>query len=523
VLNVTPQRTQPASIMTGLSVLAAVSVLGVACASRGAGRDAGMNGDTGGATDGGGSTGAVGTGGATGTGGAPSGGSGGAVSGSGGRPVATSGAPATSTGGAGQAPGGQGGAVGGLAGAGDGGGAGPTNGTGGRDAGASDVDAAGPRSVTFTKMRLNADFYSEGINIGDLDRDGNVDIVAGPFWYRGPSFTTKVAFREPRATPFDIGGDSDCYLIFVYDFNQDGWPDVLSFRTNGGAEVVWYENPKGASSTWTSHVVFSNSNDESPAFTDIDGDGKPELVTISNGAGGWAKPNWTNPQATWTFVPVTAKAGWGAYTHGLGVADVDGDGRSDLLLSEGWWAQPPAATSTPWASHPATFWAQDDPSESYGGAQMFTDDVDGDGDRDVVTSLQAHGWGLAWFENQAGKFVKHVIVNTRAEESQYGVAFAQPHAVELADVDGDGLKDIVTGKRKGAHGNGLSATELAAPAVLYWFKLLRPAGQAPRYEPHLIDSEAGVGTQLTVADVNGDGLTDILTAGRAGAFLFLGR
>ncbi|HEY8926791.1 MAG TPA: VCBS repeat-containing protein, partial [Polyangia bacterium] len=403
------------------------------------------------------------------------------------------------------------------------------NGTGGRDAGAPDadaasVDASGPRSVTFTKIRLNADFYSEGINVGDLDRDGTLDIVAGPYWYRGPAFTTKAAFREPRATPFDIGGDSDCYLIFVYDLNQDGWPDILSFRTNGGAEAVWYENPKGASSSsWTSHVVFSNSNDESPAFTDIDGDGKPELVTISNGAGGWAKPNWTNPQATWTFVPVTAKSGWGAYTHGLGVADVDGDGRSDLLLSEGWWAQPTTAASTPWASHPATFWAQDDPSESYGGAQMFTDDVDGDGDRDVITSLQAHGWGVAWFENQAGKFIKHVIVNTRAEEAQYGVAFAQPHALALADVDGDGLDDIVTGKRKGAHGNGLSATELAAPAVLYWFKLIRAPGQAPRYEPHLIDSEAGVGTQVTVVDVNGDGRTDILTAARAGAFLFLGQ
>jgi len=516
--------------MAALSVLATLAVLAAACASRREVGDAGSDG----ATGSGGSAGPSGTGG-TGTGGSPSGGSGGTVNGTGGRPAATGGTPAatggtppTSSGGTGQASGGQGGAVGGLAGAGGDGSSGGTSGSGGRDAGAPDIDAAGPdatgpRSVTFTKVRLNADFYSEGINIGDLDRDGSVDIVAGPYWYRGPAFTTKVAFREPRATPFDIGGDSDCYLIFVYDFNQDGWPDVLSFRTNGGAEAVWYENPKGAASTWTSHVVFSKSDDESPAFTDIDGDGKPELVTISNGAGGWAKPNWTNPQATWTFVPVTAKAGWGAYTHGLGVADVDGDGRSDLLLSEGWWAQPAAATSTPWASHPATFWAQDDPSESYGGAQMFTDDVDGDGDRDVVTSLQAHGWGLAWFENQAGKFVKHVIVNTRAEEAQYGVAFAQPHAVELADVDGDGLKDIITGKRKGAHGNGLSATELAAPAVLYWFKLVRGPGQPPRYEPHLIDSEAGVGTQLTVADVNNDGLPDILTAARAGAFVFLGK
>jgi hypothetical protein len=87
-------------------------------------------------------------------------------------------------------------------------------------------------------------------------------------------------------------------------------------------------------------------------------------------------------------------------------------------------------------------------------------------------------------------------------------------------VDGDGLKDIVTGKRKGAHGNGLGA-ELDAPAVLYWFQLIREPGKPPRYAPHLIDSEAGVGTQVVVADVNEDGLPDILTTARAGAFLFL--
>ena len=79
------------------------------------------------------------------------------------------------------------------------------------------------------------------------------------------------------------------------------------------------------------------------------------------------------------------------------------------------------------------FWAQTPLPKAMVGAEMFVDDVDGDGDGDIVTSLQAHGWGVAWFENQGGTFVKHVIVNTRAQEAQYGVAFAQPHAVELAD------------------------------------------------------------------------------------------
>jgi hypothetical protein len=428
---------------------------------------------------------------------------------------------AVQSGAAGATPGGQpgqaGAATGGVPAGGDAAGGSLVSGAGGAVA---PIGGATSRAPQFVKTRLSAEFYSEGINYGDLDRDGKRDIIAGPHWYPGPGYTEQRAFRQPRAEPFDVSGDSDCYSIFVYDFNQDGWLDILSFRLAGGAEAVWYENNQGAEGYWAEHVVFSVVDNESATFADIDGDAKPELITVSNGFGGWAQPNWSNPQQPWTFRNVTEKGSWARYTHGLGIGDVNADGRADLLLPEGWWEQPLSSSSSSWASHPAKFWGQAVTGESYGGAQMFADDVDGDGDADIVTSLQAHGWGLAWFERTGTSFVQHLLMNTRDEEERYGVAFAQLHAVDLADVDGDGLKDIVTGKRKGAHGNGLGA-ELTAPAVLYWFQLIREPGQPPRYAPHLIDSEAGVGTQVVVADVNEDGLPDILTAARAGAFLFL--
>ncbi|MEO6097853.1 MAG: VCBS repeat-containing protein [Fibrobacteria bacterium] len=379
---------------------------------------------------------------------------------------------------------------------------------------------AGDGPVPFRKFRLNPQFYSEGINAGDFDHDGKPDIAAGPYYYPGPDFARKVAFRLPRSAPFDSAGDSDCYSLFPFDFNADGWIDLLSTRKDGGAEAVWYENPKGAAGYWPEHAAFAAVQNESAALLDIHNDGKPVLITNSGGFGGWAAPDWARPASAWTFRAVTDKGTWGEFTHGIGAGDLNGDGRSDLIFPTGWWEQPLPSSSMNWKSHAAAFWSQTTAGEGPGGAQILAFDVDGDGDSDVVSSLQAHAFGLSWFENQgAGEtFTAHPIVGLPGEKQKYGVAFSQLHALAIADLDGDGLKDLVTGKRKGAHGNGVS--DVDSPAVLYWFRLTRPQDQPPKFTPYLIDSEAGIGTQITLADVDGNGAPDILVARRRGTFVF---
>jgi hypothetical protein len=86
-------------------------------------------------------------------------------------------------------------------------------------------------------------------------------------------------------------------------------------------------------------------------------------------------------------------------------------------------------------------------------------------------------------------------------------------------VDGDGLKDIVTGKCFWAHGP-TGAPESNAPAVLYWFKLVRNADKSVDWVPHLIDDNSGVGRQVGLGDVNGDGRPDIIIGNKKGAFVF---
>ena len=137
---------------------------------------------------------------------------------------------------------------------------------------------------------------------------------------------------------------------------------------------------------------------------------------------------------------------------------------------------------------------------------MLVTDVDGDGDNDVITSKHAHAFGLAWFEHVSnnGKidFREHLIMGERPEDAPHGVVFSQLHALALTDMNGDGVGDIITGKRFWAHrGRDLDGTGLA---VLYCFLTIRE-GEQVRFEPHRIDVDSGVGTQVVAGDINGDG------------------
>ena len=155
---------------------------------------------------------------------------------------------------------------------------------------------------------------------------------------------------------------------------------------------------------------------------------------------------------------------------------------------------------------------------------MFAYDFNGDGHNDVLTTLNPHGYGIVWYEqireNGQISFKPHPIVGKTPQENKFGVSFSQAHAIEMVDMDGDGVMDFVTGKRFWAHGP-TGDDEPNAPAVLYWFKTVRNPDKSVDFIPYLIDSDSGVGTQVTVADVNGDHLPDVIVGNKKGVFVFI--
>jgi hypothetical protein len=378
------------------------------------------------------------------------------------------------------------------------------------------VLAADP--VVFEKHVLTDKYYCDGISFGDFNRDGKMDIVAGPYWYEGPDFTKKHEIYPAKEFPTKPS-PTDSMFSYVYDFNGDGWPDVLVLGRVHMHEAYWYENPKGAEGPWKKHFVFERVKGESPPFLDVDGDGKPELVAMWDDQWGLIQPDWEHPDQPWHFKPITPKGNWEQFWHGTGIGDVNGDGRLDLILNDGWWEQP-ADKNALWIQHPFVF------SKEKGGAQMYAYDVNGDGLPDIITALNAHGYGLAWFEQVRNgseiTFKEHKLMGDRSEEAKYGVCFSQPHALAMADIDGDGLLDIVVGKRMWAHPPPKDIEPDEAP-VLYWFQCVRDGKGGATFVPHLIDDKSGVGVQVTATDINGDGRTDILTVSKLGTFLFLNK
>jgi hypothetical protein len=361
----------------------------------------------------------------------------------------------------------------------------------------------GEPRISFLAHRLGTD-HAEGISVLDMNGDGFVDLLSGAYWYENPG-AQGGEWKQHQFRTVGIHNEfvNDCGE-WIVDVDHDGLPDLVTtgWISNG---LWWYRNPgheaTAAGVMWKAEKITDSFDTEGGAFADINGDGKPDLALAHYNRGGvlWVDFSTDKPR-------VHHLGGREQDGHGIGIADINGDGKADVLTPHGWFEQIDA-NNDKWQWHGD--WELGD-----AGFPILGYDVNHDGKLDLIYG-QGHGYGLYWLE-QAGtpghpKWVRHTI-----DES-----FSQSHALALVDIDGDGILELITGKRyRGHSGDDPGSYD---PVVVYAYKLPTKAqftnGKADPVFTRIalsVNGTASAGTQFVAADFDHDGDIDLASAGKLG-------
>lgn len=374
-----------------------------------------------------------------------------------------------------------------------------------------------PADIRFQVQMIDPG-YGETVAVADMNRDGKLDIVSGENWYEAPRWT-----KHPLRSIDYNSGYVDNFSDLVMDVDGDGWPDVLQF-SYFAHDIVWLRNPS-RSGAWKQTEIDTSGPTEFAFLVDLNNDGKAQEVLPE-----FDRPNvplaWFELQhGTWVKHVVAQRS----YGHGIGVGDMNGDGRNDILTPQGWLEAPLDVHATgDWVFHPVDWgWKPIAPAgpqtlavqnthttPQFG--YMYLLDINGDGRKDILTGM-AHDYGVAWYEQMPdGGWTQHVIDNS----------WSQAHASQLVDLNGDGQPDFITGKRYFAH-NGADPGE-REPVGLYWYEWRRlPADKRTaatggvEWIRHIVDygGRMGGGVQTVAVDIDGDGDVDIVSANKSGLFL----
>ena len=268
----------------------------------------------------------------------------------------------------------------------------------------------------------------------DFDGDGDIDVFAGSsgddkvVWFE--NLDGKGSFGNEIIISTDLSG---CYSIITGDLDNDGDEDVI-YTSSDNDEIFWQKNTDSKGAVSGQIIIDNNAELTTDLIAkDIDGDGDLDLVAS---------------------LPLVNKVVWYENTDGLGTfssqkiitsdgfryssvfaEDIDGDGDLDIISGS-----TSGSSSVAWYENldgKGNFGAQNLMAESMKVDDVVATDLDMDGDIDIISAHQGSGESVRWFENLDGKgsFSSYKLVST---ETSYA------ESLFLADIDSDGVIDILS-------------------------------------------------------------------------------
>lgn len=347
------------------------------------------------------------------------------------------------------------------------------------------------------KKQLIAAESAESVNVFDVNGDQHLDIISGSYWYEGPEFLNRHLIGQVER----VSEYYDDFSTIPLDVDGDGKMDFIS----GGwfsKTLRWYRNP-GNGQEWAKvDIAFTGSIETTRAW-DVDGDGFDEIIpnTPGNPLAYYTVKRDKNNKAVAQFTKTQVAEKHG---HGLGFGDINGDGRGDFIIAEGWLEAPTDRQNMPWKFHPD--FNLDDAS-----IPIIVADINQDGLNDLIAG-HAHSYGLYWYEQKIEgkltKFIKHPI----------DPFHSQFHTMEWVDIDNDGQMELITGKRYRAH-NGKDPGS-NDPLGLYYYKWNGESFTKNTISYGPFGKGKGAGIYFAVADLRKTGRRDIIVAGKDGLYVF---
>lgn len=393
-------------------------------------------------------------------------------------------------------------------------------------------------TVIFTPVKVDApphdpanDSYwfgpfSETASILDVDNDGDKDLVAGRNWYEAPLWVKHENFRSGG----DVNGpETENNAEFAMDVDGDGCTDIVSSGWMFMKGAYWYKNPCNKIDTWESTKVHQAFNMEGvEGHHDVDGDGDDDVLVNHWRLYEDQGLTWLEKIDEFPYF-VEHIIGREVDMHGNGMGDINMDGRIDFVTPQGWYENPggEATKNSMWPFH-RDWHFESAKTEKAGSAShpILVHDVNEDGLNDVIVG-SAHAYGLAWYEQKR----TGTNGNRTFEQHWIETEHSQLHTLALGDLNGDGKDDLVAGRRLFAHyGRDIGAFE---PLFMFWYDL--NGGDIKRHVvfynhlPHFGDEGTlnpppnyafGMGMNVHIADMNGDGRNDIINPSKSGLYIF---